>query len=113
MDQQNNIVFYRIINAVVWLYLWLSDVLHPVGTHADFWWEKAKQLFRFNSSFADPVEFVGTAIFPALLWFAIDWGLRRRDRVRRSRVDERERPGSEWSDAEKEQFRRLRDEKRR
>ena len=104
---------YRILNAVVWLYLWLSDVLNPVIMDGiDFWSEKAKQLLRLNSHFDDPFRMLGNAIIPALLWFAIDWGLRRRDRVRRSRVDERERPDSEWSDAEKEQFRRLRDEKR-
>lgn len=40
----------RIINAIFWLWLWLSDVFSPVATDADFWTEKATQLFRFNES---------------------------------------------------------------
>ena len=69
----------RIINAIFWLWLWLSDVFSPVATDTDFWTEKATQLFRFNESIInDPARFVGNAIIPALLWFAIDRRLRRR-----------------------------------
>jgi hypothetical protein len=72
----------RIINAIFWLWLWLSDVFNPgiadTGTVADFWAEKATQLFRLNESiFNDPARFAGNGIIPALLWFAIDRGLRR------------------------------------
>jgi hypothetical protein len=69
----------RIINAIFWLWLWLSDVFSPVAPDADFWAEEAKQLFRFNEAIInDPARFVGNGIIPALLWFAIDRGLRRR-----------------------------------
>jgi hypothetical protein len=78
---------YRILNAVVWLYLWLSDVLNPVGATGDFWSEKAKQLFRFNSHFDQPARLIGNAIIPALLWCVIDWGLRRRARRPEGRDD--------------------------
>jgi hypothetical protein len=69
----------RIINAIFWLWLWLSDVFSPVATDADFWIEKARQLFRANRNIVnDPAAFAGNAVIPALLWFALDRGLRRR-----------------------------------
>jgi hypothetical protein len=70
----------RILNSIFWLYLWLSDALEPVGNSLEFWSEKTKQLFRFGSHLNDPAYLIGSAIIPALLWFAIDWRLRRRKR---------------------------------
>jgi hypothetical protein len=68
----------RIINAIFWLYVWLSNILNPViMTDGNFWSEKAKQLVRLNEHVDDPARLVGNAIIPAVLWFAIDWGLRR------------------------------------
>ena len=69
----------RIINAIVWLELWLSQALTPVMTGGDFWTEKAKQLFRFGP-FDDPYRLAGRAVIPLLLWLGIDWRLRRRAR---------------------------------
>jgi hypothetical protein len=57
----------RIINAIFWLWLWLSDVFSPVATDADFWTEKATQLFRFNESINDPARFVGNAYYPGFV----------------------------------------------
>ena len=71
---------YRILNAIVWLWLWLSDVFNPVIANGDIWSEKAKQLLRLNSHFDDVPRLIGNAIIPALLWLAIDWGLRRKRR---------------------------------
>jgi hypothetical protein len=68
----------RILNALFWLYLWLSDVMQPVVNGGDFWPEKGKQLFRLNSHFDDPARLVGNAVIPLVLWFAIDWALRRK-----------------------------------
>jgi hypothetical protein len=69
----------RIINAIFWLWLWLSDVFTvPVATDPDYWTETGKRLFRFNENIVDdPARFLGNAVIPALLWFAIDRGLRR------------------------------------
>jgi hypothetical protein len=69
---------YRIINGIIWLYLWLSDVMQPVTADGDFWAEKLKQFFRLNEHFDDPARLVGNAILPAVLWFIIDWGIRRK-----------------------------------
>src|SRR5882672_6331830 len=99
---------YRIFNAIVWLYLWLSDTLNPVIAAGDFWSEKAKQLLSFNRNFDNPARLLGNTIFLALLWFVIDWGLRRG--ARKSRLNESEGRDDEWSAADKEQFRRLLDE---
>ncbi len=67
----------RIVNAIFWLYIWLSEALMPVVTPGDFWVEKGKQLFRFNSHINDPAVFIGNGIIPFILWLAIDWALRR------------------------------------
>jgi hypothetical protein len=69
---------YRIINGIVWLYLWLSQVMLPVVTDGDFWSEKGKQLFRFGP-FDDPVRLTGRAIIPLVLWVIIDWIIRRQN----------------------------------
>jgi hypothetical protein len=68
----------RIINGIVWLYVWLSDVLNPVFSQGDFWAEKAKQLLRPNSNFDDPGRLLGNAVVPFVLWLVIDWRLRKR-----------------------------------
>jgi hypothetical protein len=68
----------RIINAVVWLYLWLSDVMNPVFSQGDFWAEKGKQLLRLNSNFDNPARLLGNAVIPFVLWLVIDWRLRKR-----------------------------------
>jgi hypothetical protein len=73
----------RIINAIFWLYMWLSDALEPVVTEGDFWSEKAHQLFRLNDNFDDPARLAGNALLPALLWFVIDWRLRLKHRPKR------------------------------
>jgi hypothetical protein len=67
----------RIINAIIWLYLWLSQALMPVPRPDDFWAEKAKQLIRFGP-FDDSYRLMGQAAIPFLLWFGIDLLLRRR-----------------------------------
>ncbi len=67
----------RIVNALLWLYLWLSDALSPAITPGDFWAEKGRQLFRLNSHLNDPPRLIGNAIIPIVLWLAIDWALRR------------------------------------
>jgi hypothetical protein len=69
--------YARIINAIFWLYLWLSDALNPVLTQGDFWIEKGKQLFRLNSHFDDLPRLIGNGIIPIVVWLLIDWGLRR------------------------------------
>ena len=81
----------RIINAIFWLYLWLSDAMMPVVENQEnFWTEKGKQLFRLNryltSDFYNlPAQIgllLGTAIIPLVLWFVIDWILRRTGRAK-------------------------------
>jgi hypothetical protein len=77
---------YRIINAIFWLYLWLSDVMQPVVSEGDFWSEKATQLLRLNQNFDDPPRLIGNAIIPVVLWFVIDlWLRRKRKRVELSK----------------------------
>ena len=80
----------RIINAIFWLYLSLSDAMMPVVENQEnFWTEKGKQLFRLNryliSDFYNlPAQIglvLGTAIIPFVLWFVIDWILRRAGRA--------------------------------
>ncbi len=51
----------RIVNAIFWIYISLSDAMMPVVTQGDFWAEKGKQLFRFNSNFNDPARLAGYA----------------------------------------------------
>ncbi len=72
----------RIVNTIFWLYLWLSDAIQPIVTQGDFWAERGKQLFRINSHIGDPFRFAGNAIIPLILWFLIDWGLRRAARAK-------------------------------
>jgi|SRR5271156_246333 hypothetical protein len=94
---------YRIINAIFWLYLWLSDVMQPVVSEGDFWSEKATQLLRLNQNFDDPPRLIGNAIIPVVLWFAIDlWLRRKRKRVELSKKEE-----DNWTDADKEAFRNI------
>ena len=64
----------RIINAVFWLYMWLSQALLPVDpTTEDFWAEQGRKLFRLNPHFDDPARLIGNAVIPLVLWFFIDW----------------------------------------
>jgi hypothetical protein len=81
----------RIINAIFWLYMWLSDAMMPVVENQEnFWTEKAKQLFRLNRYLISDLYnlpsqiglVLGTAIIPLLLWFVIDWILRRAGRAK-------------------------------
>lgn len=72
----------RVVNGIFWLYLWLSDVLHPVTSGGDFWPEKARQLFHLNSDIGDPATFAGTGVLPLVLWLVLDWMLRRQNRRR-------------------------------
>jgi hypothetical protein len=104
---------YRILNAIFWLYIWLSDVTNTVVTTGeDFWLEKAKQRFRFNGNLAGrPFVLLGNATLCAMIWLVIDYALRRRE-IRSRAVDPHERPDNQWSDADKEQFKRLLDKSR-
>jgi hypothetical protein len=81
----------RIINAIFWIYLWLSDAMMPVIENQEhFWTEKGKQLFRLNRYLISDLYnlpsriglLIGTAIIPLVLWFVIDWILRRAARVK-------------------------------
>ena len=72
----------RIINAVFWLYMWLSGVLEPVvspATDADFFCIKAKQVISLNQTLInDYARFLGQGILPFLFWAGIDYVIRRR-----------------------------------
>jgi len=81
----------RLVNGIFWAYLWLSDATMPVVENQEnFWTEKGKQLFRLNRYLVTdfynlPTQiglFIGTAIIPLVLWFVIDWILRRADRTK-------------------------------
>jgi hypothetical protein len=72
----------RIVNAVVCLYLWLSDALQPKVTDGDFWAEQVRQLFRPNSHITDLPRLLGNAVIPFLVWLAVDWHLRRKAKRR-------------------------------
>lgn len=71
----------RAINAAVWLYLWLSQILMPVTAPGDFWAQKAAQLVQFGP-FDDMPRLVGRGIIPFLFWLLIDFGVRRRQKKR-------------------------------
>ena len=90
----------RIINAIFWLYVWLSDALGPVIQEpgSDHYWAlKAKQLISFNFALQrywyglppldHPVasligEMLGRGIPPLVLWFVVDRILRRAGRAK-------------------------------
>jgi hypothetical protein len=75
----------RIINALVWLYVWLCQILLPV--HApDFVDAKIQQLFHFGP-FDDLPRLMGRAFVPLVFWAVIDWRLRRQSAVRKKRVE--------------------------
>lgn len=59
----------RIVNIVVWLYLWLSDALAGVTGSSDYWTEKWRQLFRLNHNFDDPLVLLGNAVPLFLLYY--------------------------------------------
>jgi hypothetical protein len=76
----------RIINAMIWLYIWLCQILLPV--HApDFVDAKIQQLFRFGP-FDDLPRLMGRAFVPLVFWAVIDWRLRQSSR-RQSSMDKR------------------------
>jgi hypothetical protein len=79
----------RIINALVWLYIWLCQVLLPV--HApDFVVAKIQQLFRFGP-FDDLPRLLGRAFVPLVFWAVIDWRMRQstqhKSAVRKKRIE--------------------------
>jgi hypothetical protein len=94
---------YRVINAILWLYLWLSDVMHPVITTGDFWSEKFQQVFHLNRNFDDPVRLLAQSTLLVVFWFAIDSWLRWKFR----RVEPSEKETDEWTDADKATFKAL------
>jgi hypothetical protein len=67
-------MFYRILNAIVWLWLRLSDVLQPVDGSL------LEKLFRLNSHIDEPARLLGNDLLPFVFWLAIDSALRRRRR---------------------------------
>jgi hypothetical protein len=67
-------MFYRILNAIVWLWLRLSDVLQPVDGSL------LEKLFRLNSHSDEPARLLGNDLLPFVFWLAIDSALRRRRR---------------------------------
>lgn len=60
----------RLINAVIWIYLWLSHALLPVvvAEGGSYWTEKALQLVRFGP-FDDLPRLLGRGFVLAVLWF--------------------------------------------
>ena len=76
----------RIINAMIWLYVWLCQVLLPVYG-PDFVDAKIQQLFRFGP-FDDLPRLMGRAFVPLVFWAVIDWRLRQSSR-RQSSMDKR------------------------
>src|SRR5262245_547683 len=77
-----------------WVYVLLSDVLNPITASGDFWPEKARQLFRLNHNIENPAVLAGNAVVPALFWFAIDWGMRRKKRLQSEPLSLQQRPSS-------------------
>lgn len=64
----------RLLNAVVWIWLCLSNALMPVASQgSEFWFSKAMQLFELNQYLlSDPAHFAARSIIPLVLWFLID-----------------------------------------
>ena len=64
----------RILNAVVWIWLCMSNALMPVASQgSDFWFSKAMQLFELNRYLSsDLTKFATRSIIPVVLWFVID-----------------------------------------
>jgi hypothetical protein len=77
--QVSDVTRFRYINALLWLYLWLSQALLPVTTGDDFWSAKGAQLLRFGP-FDDISRLIGRAVIPFILWYVVDWMIRRRQR---------------------------------
>ena len=75
--------------------------MHPVVTTGDFWSEKFRQVFHFNRNIDDPWRLFGNSILLVIIWVAIDLWLRRKF----ERVEEKE--TDEWTDADKETFKAL------
>lgn len=69
----------RTINAVVWLYLWLSRGCTPVTDipeGSSFWAEKSKQFFEFGP-FDDIAMLLGRGVFFLIPWLGIHLMLRK------------------------------------
>ena len=62
----------KLFNAVVWLYLWLSQALSPtfVPPGGDYWTEKAIQVFSFGP-FDDIPRLLGRGVWVFVLWLTI------------------------------------------
>ena len=73
----------RIVNVLVWLYVWLSQILLPVMNRSDFAQAKIEQLFRFGP-FDDLPRLLGRAFVPAIFCALVDWRLRRIQARRKS-----------------------------
>jgi hypothetical protein len=72
------IKYYRIANALIFLYLCLSQILMPVVAPNDqFWQAKTGQLLQFGP-FDDLPRLIGRGIPLLLIWLFIDWRIRRR-----------------------------------
>jgi len=69
----------RVVNAIVWVWLWLSDVMVPTNHTEGFWMEKVRQLFQVDVSLDHPGVLLGKTVFALVMWFAIDRALRRRE----------------------------------
>jgi hypothetical protein len=63
----------RIINAGIWLYLWLSKVLAPVPLDSENYWSDK---FLGFGPFDDIPRLMGRAVVPLILWFLIDSSIR-------------------------------------
>ena len=70
---------FRILNAMVWCWVALSNLLAPVVAEGDFWIEKGKQLFQLGPV-DDVARLLGRAVIPFLLWLLFDWIIRTRYR---------------------------------
>jgi hypothetical protein len=66
----------RCINAGVWFYLLVSDVLNPVYRDGNFWDEKLRQALSINPDIFNAPRMAGNAVAFLLLCFAVDLLLR-------------------------------------
>jgi hypothetical protein len=78
----------RVVNAILWAWLWLSAALSPVTSGgADFWSEKRAQLFSLNPHFDDIPRLIGNGLGAFLIWLLLDWVIR--PRVKKTTPDQR------------------------
>lgn len=63
----------RILNGMLWLWIWLSSAMLPITTDTDnYWAAKIAQLFTLNANIHDIPRLIGNAILPLVLWFILD-----------------------------------------